>query len=80
MAQGTVRRVIDAKEFSDRRYAVKAINAMINYGRSKLAGYPFDARIEHDGKVWKISITVTYVPQEPPIQIVPNKEIDGALI
>ncbi len=75
-----VRRVMDAKEFADRRYAMKAINAMINYGRSKLAGYPFDARIEHDGKVWRISITVEYVPQEPPIQIIPSKEIDGALI
>jgi len=80
MVPEVARRVMDAKEFADRRYAVKAINAMVNYGRAKLAGYPFEARIEHDGKVWRISITVEYVPQEPPIQIIPNKEIDGALI
>jgi len=30
---------------------IEAINAMVNYGRSKLAGYPFDARIEHNGEV-----------------------------
>lgn len=80
MVQETARRVMDAKEFADRRYAMKAINAMVNYGRSKLSGYPFHAQIEHDGKIWKISITVEYVRQEPPIQIIPNKEIDGALI
>jgi len=72
--------ILTEQESADRRYAMKAINAMVNYGRSKLAGYPFDARIEHDGQVWKISITVEYVPQEPPIQIVPNKEMDEALI
>ena len=70
---------MNAKEFADRRYAAKAINTMVNYGRAKLAGYPFDARIEYYSNVWRISITVEYVPQPPPIKIIPNNEIDGAL-
>ena len=78
-AEETVCRVMNAKEFADRRYAAKAINAMVNYGRAKLAGYPFDAEIHYQSNVWKISITVEYVPQPPPIRIIPNNEIDGAL-
>jgi len=79
MVQESAYRVMDAKEYADRKYAVRAINAMVNYGRSKLAGYPFDAQIEYQSNVWKISITVEYVPQPPPIKIIPNNEMDGAL-
>jgi hypothetical protein len=74
MVPQNVRREMSAKEFADRRYADKAINAMINYGKSKLAGYPFDAWVERCGDVWRIVITVEYVPQPPPLKIIPNKE------
>jgi len=68
----TVRPTISAKESNERRYIQKVVNATIHYAQSKLGGYPFDAQCEHCGNVWKVVLTIEYVPQPPPPKIIPK--------
>jgi hypothetical protein len=72
-----------AKEFAERRYVTRTIFAVINYARSKLAGYPTDFQVEgfpaDRPTVWKVVLTVEYKPQGPPLEITPSLDVDGRL-
>lgn len=78
-APQTVRPTISAKEWNERRYITKVINATIHYAQSKLAGFPFDAQSERSGNVYRVVLTVQWVPQAPAPKIIPSTEIDGRL-
>jgi hypothetical protein len=74
---------MSAKEWNERRYIEKVLKATANYARSKLAGYPLDESVEgyppHCPTVWRVVLTVQYVPQPPPLRIIPTTEVDGRL-
>jgi hypothetical protein len=74
---------MSAKEFGERRYVQKVLQATANYCRSKLGGYPVDIQCEgyppNRPTVWRMVLTVQYVEQPPPMKIVPSFDVDGRL-
>ena len=74
-----VRPTISAKEWNERRYITKVVNATIHYAQSKLAGFPFDAESEQCGDVWRVVLTIQWTPQPPPPKIIPSTDTDGRL-
>jgi hypothetical protein len=78
-----VRPTISAKEWNERRYITKVVNATIHYAQSKLAGFPFDAQTERYGDVWRVVLTIKWTPQPPAPKIIPTFEdvgcVDGRL-
>lgn len=73
----TVPPTISAKEFAERRYIAKAVNAGVNYMRSKLSGFPFDAQVARYGDITRIVITVQWIPQPVAPEIVPSAYVEG---
>lgn len=70
---------ISAKEYAERRYIQKAINATVHYAQSKLGGFGFDAQTEQYGDVWRVVLTVQWKALPPAPRIIPSMEIDGKL-
>jgi hypothetical protein len=75
-APQTVRPTISAKEYSERRYILKAINAGIHYMQAKLAGFGFDAEVESYADITRVTLTVQWKPQPllPVIVDIPKPE------
>jgi len=78
-APQTVQPTISAKEWNERRYMAKVINATIHYAQSKLAGFPLDAQTERRGDVYRVVLTVQLVPQAPAPKTIPSTDVDGRL-
>jgi len=70
---------MDAKEFAERRYINKTLNATINYAKSKLGGFPIDVQFERHDDIWRVTITVQWVSQPLPLKIMPSTDVDGLL-
>ena len=78
-APRVVRPTLSAKEYAERRYIHKTINAGVHYMQSKLGGFGFDAQTEQYGDVWRVTITVQWKPLPPVPVIVPSTDVDGLL-
>ena len=67
-------RIIDLQEIAERRYILKALKGGTNWLRSKLSGFPVDIQEQSFGDVYRLTITVKWVPQGPMPQLVLNRQ------
>lgn len=75
----TVPAAMSAKQWNERHYIEKVLSATTHYLESKLGGFPVDVQREARGDVYRIVLTVQWVPQAPPLKIIPSLDVDGRL-
>lgn len=53
---------VTLRELMERRMLVRGLNGMIQWGKSKLDMFPFDAQVSKFNDIYQVVIKVQYVP------------------
>lgn len=70
---------ISLKELSERKYILKALKGGENWLRSKLAGFPIDVQEEQSGDVYRVTVTVKWIPLPLIPEVIQEPKPEGSL-